>query len=53
MCDMNMYDQKIKTTFVFFKCMLCYNKKAVYLEIVFSSEKKLYETETCATHLLY
>lgn len=36
---MNMYDQKIKTTIAFYKCILCYNKKAVYLEIVLIRKK--------------
>lgn len=26
MCDMNIYDQKIKNTIAFYKCILCYNK---------------------------
>lgn len=29
MCDMNMYDQKKNLTIYFYKCIMCYNEKAV------------------------
>lgn len=41
MCDMNMYDQKIKTTIAFYKCILCYNKKALHRNRFNFFEKKL------------
>lgn len=63
MCDMNMYDQKIKTTIAFYKCILCYNKKALHRNRFNFFEKKTRrvshvthvssETETCAAHLFY
>lgn len=53
MCDMNMYDQKIKKKQLLSINGFCYNKKALHRNRFNFFDPPPSETETCAAHLFY